>query len=175
LYESLNKYLGLDTGFLKPQATGSNRSLSLEEVSLLLALNKLFPKEREWNEYLVFVRNGYIRQLTDQVPLKEGSKKLLTPSWAVAKANDLATQSKLKIQQLGVELYGDVNSLDTATVPEGEPEYSTTIDIQTVAQAMLGFDKDLTRRLPFRWIISWISSRVIWRLKWIGKRISPSR
>ena len=175
LYESLNKYLGLDSGFLKPQATGSNRSLSLEEVSLLLALNRLFPKEREWNEYLVFVRNGYIRELTDKVPLKEGSKKLLTPSWAVAKANDLATQSKLKIQQLGVELYGDVNSLDTATVPEGEPEYSTSIDIETVAQAMLGFDKYLARRVPFRWLVSWTTGEIIRRLKLTLKSILLAR
>jgi hypothetical protein len=175
LYESLNQYLGLDSGFLKPQVTGSNRSLSLEEVSLLLELNRRFPKDREWNEYLVFVRNGYIRQLTDNVPLREGSKKLLTPSWAVAKANELATQSKLKIQQLGVELYGDVNSLDSATVPEGEPEYSRTIDIETVAQAMLGFDKTLSRRVPFRWLVSWTTGEIVRRLKWTIKSILPGR
>jgi hypothetical protein len=175
LYESLNKYLGLDAGFLKPQATGSNRSLSLEEVSLLLELNRHFPRERQWNEYLVFIRNGYIRQLTDHVPLKEGSKKLLTPGWAVAKANELATASKLKIQQLGVEVYGDINSLDSASVPEGEPEYSSTIDIETVAQAMLGFDRTLSKRVPFRWLVDWTTGEVIRRLKWAIKSILPGR
>jgi hypothetical protein len=175
LYESLNTYLGLGSGFLKAQAAGSNRSLSLEEVSLLLELNRRFPKERQWNEYLVFIRNGYIRQLTDHVPLKEGSKKLLTPSWAVAKANELATQSKLKIQQLEVEVYGDITSLDRATVPEGEPDYSSTIDIETVAQAMLGFDKKLAKRVPFRWLIEWTIGEIIRRLKWTIKSIFPSR
>ena len=165
LFESLNKYLGLTPGFLKPQVTGSNRSLSLEEVSLLLELNRNFPKEREWNEYLVFIRNGYIRQLTDHVPLKEGSKKLLTPAWAVAKANTLATDSKLKLQQLGVEVYGDLNSLDSATVTEGEPEYSSTIDIATVAQAMLGFDKRLSKKLPIRWVLGALISKVKSRLR----------
>jgi hypothetical protein len=165
LFESLNKYIGLTPGFLKPQVTGSNRSLSLEEVSLLLELNRNFPKEREWNEYLVFIRNGYIRQLTDHVPLKEGSKKLLTPAWAVAKANTLATDSKLKLQQLGVEVYGDLNSLDSATVTEGEPEYSSTIDIATVAQAMLGFDKRLSKKLPIRWVLGALISKVKSRLR----------
>jgi hypothetical protein len=171
LFESLNKYLGLPSGFLKPQVTGSNRSLSLEEVSLLLELNRNFPKEREWNEYLVFIRNGYIRQLTDHVPLNEGSKKLLTPGWAVAKANALATESKLKLQQLGVEVYGDLDSLDSATVPEGEPEYSSTIDIATVAQAMLGFDKKLAKRVPFRWLVRWTTGEIKRRLKWTIKSV----
>lgn len=175
LYESLNKYLGLDSGFLKPQVTGSNRSLSLEEVSLLLELNRRFPKERQWNEYLVFIRNGYIRQLTDHVPLKEGSKKLLTPGWAITKANELATASKVKIQQLGVEVYGDINSLDTASVPEGEPEYSTTIDIQTVAQAMLGFDKSLSQRIPIRWILNRTTVSMTRRMKSAIKSLLPGR
>ena len=171
LYESLNEYLGLAPGFLKPQITGSNRSLSLEEVSLLLELNRQFPKEREWNEYLVFIRNGYIRQLTDHVPLKEGSKKLLTPKWAVDKANQLATESKKKIKDLGVKVYGDIETLDSATVPEGEPEYSSSIDIETVAQAMLGFDKKLSRRIPLRWLVGWTSDELLRRAKWVLKSL----
>jgi len=166
LYESLNDYLGLPEGVLKPQSTGSNRSLSSEEVSLLLELNRRFPKEREWNEYLIFIRNGYIRQLTDHVPLKEVSKKLLTPSWAVAKANALASDSKKKIQELGVKVYGDLQTLDSATVPEGEPEYSKSIDIETVAQAMLGFDKSLSKKIPLRWLIRWTAEEILRRIKW---------
>jgi len=175
LYDSLNEYLELTPGFLKPQVTGSNRSLSLEEVSLLLELNRRFPKEREWNEYLVFIRNGYIRHLTDHVPLKEGSKKLLTPKWAVEKANALATESKKKIKELGVKIYGDLETLDSATVPEGEPEYSSSIHIATVAQAMLGFDKNLSRSIPLRWLVSWTSDELLRRAKWVLKSLFRSR
>jgi hypothetical protein len=171
LYESLNDYLGLSAGYLKPQATGTNRSLSLEEVSLLLELNRRFPKERQWNEYLVFIRNGYIRQLTDHVPLKEGSQKLLTPKWAVEKANALATESKKMIQDLGVKVYGDLQSLDKATVPEGETEYSSSIDIETVVQAMLGFDKALTKRIPIRWF----AEEFLRRIKARVRSILPGR
>ena len=175
LYESLNDYLGLAAGFLKPQATGTNRSLSLEEVSLLLELNRRFPKERQWNEYLVFIRNGYIRQLTDHVPLKEGSQKLLTPKWAVEKANALATQSKEKIKYLGVKVYGEIESLDSATVPEGDPEYASSIDIATVAQAMLGFDKKLSRKVPLRWLVRWTTGELSRRAKWVLKSVLRSR
>jgi hypothetical protein len=170
LYESLNDYFGLPAGFLKPQATGSNRSLSSEEVSLLLELNRKFPKEREWNEYLIFIRNGYIRQLTDHVPLKDGSKKLLTPTWAVAKANALASDSKKKIQELGVKVYGDLQTLDSAKVPEGDPEYSKSIDIETVAQAMLSIDKALTTRVPLRWLTRELIRRLKSRVRSISSR-----
>jgi hypothetical protein len=166
LYESINQYLGLPAGLLKPAQEGSNRSLSAEEVSLLLELNRRFPERREWNEYLIFIRNGYIRELTDNVPLKAGSTKLLTPSWAVAKANEIAGASKKKIQQLGVEVLGDISSLDSAKVPEGEPAYSTSIDIATVAQAMLVFDKQLSRKIPLPWLVRWTSLEILRRFKW---------
>jgi len=151
LFDSLNSFLGLEKGFLKAQPTGRNRSLSLEEVSLLLQINRSFPKQREWSEYLLFVRNGYIRQLTDNVPVKEGKEKLPTPSWAIEKANAVAKESKQKIKDLGVSVLGDLDSLDKATVPSGEPNYPDSVDIETVAAAMLGFRKNITRKIPNRW------------------------
>ena len=152
LFESINDYLGLPTDFLKSQPTGSNRSLSLEEITLLLELNRRFPKSRQWPEYLAFIRNGYVRQLTNVVPVKEGKAKLPTPSWAVAKANELASESKKTIATLGVKTYGDIDSLDSAKVLEGEPSYPDSIDIETVAQAMLVLDQNSLNRFPFAWI-----------------------
>jgi hypothetical protein len=167
LFESLNKYLGLSPGLLQAQETGSNRSLSLEEIALLLELNRTFPKEREWSEYLTFIRNGYIRQLTDFVPLKEGKDKLLTPSWAIATANQVASESRKTIVELGVSVIGDLDSLDNAKVPEGEPSYPRTIDIETVAAAMLGFKKNITRRIPNSWYRQEFVRRVRSRLGFI--------
>jgi hypothetical protein len=169
LYESVNELLGLSKDFLKAQSTGSNRSLSLEEVSLLLELNRKFPKEREWSEYLTFVRNGYIRQLTDHVPIKEGSAKLLTPTWAIEKANVIAATSKQKIKASGAKVLGDIESLDTATVPTGEPTYPTSIDIETVSAAMLGFDRRLARRLPIRWILSALKNKIKAQLRFLDR------
>jgi hypothetical protein len=167
LFESLNNYLGLSQGLLKAQETGSNRSLSLEEIALLLELNRTFPKDREWSEYLTFIRNGYIRELTDSVPLKEGKDKLLTPSWAVAKANQVATESKKTIGELGVSVIGDLDSLDNAKVAEGEPNYPSTIDIETVAAAMLGFKKNITRRIPNSWYRQEFVRRVLTRFSFL--------
>jgi len=152
LFESINDYLGLPAGFLKSQPTGTNRSLSLEEITLLLEINRRFPKERSWTEYLMFIRNGYVRQLTDHIPLKQGKDKLPTPSWAVEIGNQVAAVSKQKLKDLGVKVYGDLDSLDGAKVLEGEPEYPDSIDIETVALAMLAFSAKSVKKYPFSWL-----------------------
>jgi len=160
LFEEADSLLGLPLGTLKAQETGSNRSLSLEEIALLLELNRRFPKERDWSEYLLFIRNGYVRQLTDHLPYRQGSTKLPTPKWAIDKANSLAAISKQQIKSLGVQVAGELETLDSAQIEEGEPDYPTTIDIETVASAMLGFNRKITRRLPSSWLIAEIIRRV---------------
>jgi hypothetical protein len=159
LFDSINDYLELPAGFVKAQPTGSNRSLSLEEMTLLLEINKRFPKERSWSEYLTFIRNGYVRELTDKVPVKTGKDKLPTPAWAIDTGNSLATQSKLKIQGLGVRVYGDIESLDSAKVLEGEPKYPETIDIETVAQAMLVFKASTAQGMSVPWLLRGLLSK----------------
>ena len=160
LFDSVNNYLELPSGFVKPQPTGSNRSLSLEEITLLLEINKRFPKERSWPEYLTFIRNGYVRELTDKVPVKAGKEKLPTPGWAVDAGNKIASQSKLKLQELNVKVYGDLESLDSAKVLEGEPKYPESIDIETIAQAMLVFKASTANRLSVSWLFAGLLSKL---------------
>ena len=160
LFDSVNNYLELPSGFVKPQPTGSNRSLSLEEMTLLLEINKRFPKERSWPEYLTFIRNGYVRELTDKVPVKAGKEKLPTPSWAIEAGNKIATQSKQKLQELKVKVYGDLESLDSAKVLEGEPKYPESIDIETIAQAMLVFKASTAKRLTVSWLLTGLLSKL---------------
>ena len=152
LYDSINHYLGLPKDFLKPQKTGSNRSLSLEEIALLLELNRQFPKERNWKEYELFIRDGYIRRLTDEVKAPSESKKLLTPKWAIDKGNEIGSQSKGELLASGAIIIGDIESLDSASVPEGEPVYPTEISINHIAQGMLAFDQNLIKKLPLSWM-----------------------
>jgi hypothetical protein len=170
LFDSVNSYLELPPGFVKPQPTGSNRSLSLEEMTLLLEINKRFPKERSWPEYLTFIRNGYVRELTDKIPVKAGKEKLPTPSWAIEAGNKIATQSKLKLQELNAKVYGDLESLDSAKVLEGEPKYPELIDIETIAQAMLVFKASTANRLSVSWLFAGLLSKLKKGLRTMGIR-----
>jgi hypothetical protein len=152
LYDSINQYLGLSKDFIKPQKAGSNRSLNLEEIALLLELNRQFPKDRKWKEYEVFIRDGYIRRLTDEVKAPRESSKLLTPRWAIEKGNEIGSQSKSELLASGAIIIGDIESLGSASVPEGEPVYPTEISIIHIAQGMLAFDQDLVNKLPTKWM-----------------------
>jgi len=171
LFDQINKYLGLPANTLQAQATGSNRSLTMEEISLLLELNRRFPKERSWDEYEIFIRTGYIRELTDFVPAAPDKAKLLTPEWAVTKANEIGSEIKRDLAASKIKIIGDLESLGNAKVPTGESTYPTTIDINTVAAAMLAFDRELVRKLPVNWLRSSLIGRGRKRLGKAIKRI----
>lgn len=159
LFDSINSYLGLPQGFLKAQKTGSNRSLSTEEVALLIELNNRFPESRDWSEYEIFIRDGYIRRLTDHVAPPKDGEKLPTPQWAIDKGNEIGAQNKKELLATGATIIGDIESLDSATVPAGEPHYPTKISIDLIAEAMLGFDKSIVKRFPLDWLQSNLFNR----------------
>jgi len=161
LFDSINAYLGLPQGLLKSQETGSNRSLTMEEIALLLDINRRFPQEREWDEYEIFIRNGYIRTITDVVTPSPESGKLLTPQWAIDKGNEIGAVNKRELIATHARIIGDIESLDSAQVPEGNSVYPTNISIDVVAQAMVAFDKSLVRKFP----IEWVQRNVVGRYK----------
>ena len=161
LFDSINAYLGLPQGLLKSQETGSNRSLTMEEIALLLDINRRFPQEREWDEYEIFIRNGYIRTITDVVAPSPESGKLLTPQWAIDKGNEIGAVNKRELIATHARIIGDIESLDRAQVPEGNSVYPTNISIGVVAQAMVAFDKELVRKFP----IEWVQRNVVGRYK----------
>ena len=170
LFDEINKFLNLPTGTLNAAPRGSNRSLTMEEISLLLELNRQFPKERVWDEYEVFVRAGYIRHLTDHVPPAADKARLLTPQWAVDKANELGKVIQKELLGTGVKIIGDVDSLGNSVVPIGTSSYTDSIDIKTVAAAMMVFDKETINRMPLGWLKSNLILRLRKRLKRSIKR-----
>ncbi|MFM7491796.1 MAG: hypothetical protein ACKO20_04825 [Actinomycetota bacterium] len=161
LFDSINAYLGLPQGLLKSQETRSNRSLTMEEIALLLEINRRFPQEREWDEYEIFIRNGYIRTITDVVAPSPQSGKLLTPQWAIDKGNEIGAVNKRELIATHARIIGDIESLDSARVPEGNSVYPTNISIDVVSQAMVAFDKSLVRKFP----IEWVQRNVVGRYK----------
>lgn len=165
LFDEINKFLKLPIGTINAAPSGSNRSLTMEEIALLLELNQEFPKERVWDEYEVFIRAGYIRELTDHVPPAADKARLLTPNWAADKANELGREIKSEIEQLGVRVIGDIDSLGNATVPKGESTYPDSIDIKTVAAAMMVFNKETINRMPLKWLKSNLRKRIAKRLR----------
>jgi hypothetical protein len=172
LFNEANKFFELPADTLKSEDSGLNRSLTTEEIAFLLELNRRFPKERSWDEYQVFIRNGFIREITDNSTVATGKEKLLTPKWAVDSANSLGAASKGEILDLGVTVIGDIHSLDSAQVPTGSSQVPSTIDINTVATAMLSMDRQLVGHMP----VTWLRRNLIFRIRRsIRRALFPKR
>jgi hypothetical protein len=165
IFEAFNSILGIPAGTLSQiEGISSNRSLSYEEICLLLEVNKNFPKKRTWDEYEIYIREGAIKHLTDKVKVDKSAEKLLTPQWAVDKVREIGAESVRQIKASGVSVIGSLDNFDKAEIPTGENSTLTHISLATAAQALLAFDNKTLRRQ---------SSRVIFReaLRRIKKKL----
>lgn len=171
LFDEINALLNLPKSTINAAPSGSNRSLTMEEISLLLEINRQFPKERVWDEYENFIRAGYVRELTDHVPPAPDKARLLTPRWAIDKANELGRDIQKELTGLGVNIIGDLDSLGNSQVPAGTSSYSETIDIKTVAAAMLTFDRTSIAKFPISWLTSDLKRRLKRKLRASSKRL----
>jgi hypothetical protein len=165
IFDAFNSILGIPANTLvQLEETGSNRSLTYEEICLLLEVNKKFPKKRDWSEYEIYIREGAIKHLTDKVKVSKDAEKLLTPQWAVDKVREIGAESVRQIKASGVSVIGSLDNFDKAEIPTGENSTLTHISIATAAQALLAFDNKTLRRQ---------SSRVIFReaLRRIKKKL----
>ncbi len=153
LFESFNSLLGLEESVLKAQESGSNRSLTVEEIDLLIEINRNFPETRTWADYEIFIRDGAIKYLTDHVAAPLGARKLLTPEWAVIKAQEISCLNVEGIKRSGVRIIGDIESFGSATVPIGTNQPNTQISIETAASALMALDQSVVQKLPWRTLV----------------------
>lgn len=160
LFQEVNNLLGLPKETLVAAKKGSNRSLTIEEIALLLEINNQFPKNRTWDEYEIFIRDGYIRQLTDHVLPTKDQERLLTPQWAIDRANELGSETAKDLQKYGIRIIGELETLGNSTVPIGQSLYPETINIKTVAAAMLAFDEKRINKFPVNWLFKSLRIRV---------------
>ena len=168
LFTSFNQILQLPAGTLSEVInSGTNRSLNYSEISLLLAINRAFPKERNWADYEAFIREGSIRRLTNQADLAGLSEKLLTPQWAVDESQKITLKSINEINALGIRIYGDLKEFAMASVPVGANKEVSEIPIETVVNALLAFEKAKVIR---KYSSKEILQEAVIRLKRITKR-----
>jgi hypothetical protein len=137
IYDSFNDLLQLPAHTLKKiESSALNRSMSWEEINLLLALNKKYNKDLGWQNYSIMVRDGYIKQLTDS-PLTRDHERLLTPEWAIDLAKEITLRNIELLNGMGIEIKGDLESLATATIPSGTNVVQDKIDLDFAAEVML--------------------------------------
>lgn len=147
IFDAFNNLLGLPAKTIAQlEGVSSNRSLSYEEVQLLLEVNRNFPKDRNWTDYEIYIREGAIRHLTDKVKVSPTAEKLLTPQWAIDKAREIGAESVRQIKASGVRIVGSLDGFDSAEIPVGVNTPTSQISVETAAHALLAFDNRTLRR-----------------------------
>jgi hypothetical protein len=171
MYDTFSELLGLPAKFLKKQEKqDSNRSLSLNEITLLNRINRKFPKRRSWHDYETFIRNGAVKHLTNKVVPAEGDLRLLTPQWAVDKAKAISANSVADIKKLGIRIIGDLDCFEDAKVPVGDNPRIEMIPVDLAAQALIALNLRVVETFPKKWIL-----QKLWKMtkrdlkKWLKK------
>jgi len=137
IYETFSELLSLPNDLLKQiEEKGLNRSLTWEEICLLLEMNNKFDRTLAWGEYATMIRNGIFRNLTD-VPARDGQHKLLTPQWAVDRAKELTVSNIQKLHSMGIKIIGDIDGTAKADVPTGVNEPISSLSLDFAAELLL--------------------------------------
>lgn len=170
LFETFNSLLKLKPGTLHQyKKVGTNRSLTVDEGALLMEVNRLFRKYRDWTDYKIFIREGAAKFLTDSDSKNPDAQKLLTPRWAIEAAQEVTRKHIEEIRALNIRVIGDLDSLALATVPAGENEIPELIPVKTAARMFLAYSReDLVERLPNDILFAEVKNR-------IKEKINPRR
>jgi|UniRef100_UPI004049AAB7 hypothetical protein len=172
IFDAFNSILNLSKDTLtQPEGLSSNRSLTYEEISLLLEINRNFPEERDWSDYAIYIRDGAIRHLTDTVKPSNNSLKLQTPEWAEKIAREISALSVSKIKASGVRIIGNLDDFDTAEILIGENSVVSTISVETAAQAIVAIGQNSLKRQSTKVIFKEAKRRLKKRLR-LGKKRS---
>lgn len=155
LFERFNSLLKLPAATLKPVAeSGLNRSLLLDEINLLRAINKNVPKSRNWNAYMTFVRRGTFEQITARPAEKVAAAgKLRTPRAFAKKIEEIAKIEMAELEALEVRVLGEIDDLKVGTAPVGANANPTDISIDKVASVIASYDFSLLRLISPRSMI----------------------
>lgn len=89
----------------------SNRSMTAAEAELLVRLNKQVKKQMQWTDYVRLVRRGVALRMVEGRTPDPDEPKLVTPDWALDAAAEQGAKSVAAIEELGVNVYGDLASL----------------------------------------------------------------
>lgn len=134
LPHTFEQLLGLEPETLAGKDAQENRSLTAAEAELLRRFNGQFTELGLQPDHYARMLRHLKNHLKDRVPGAD-EERLLTPDWAVHRANEVGREMADAIAALGSPVYGDLGSLSTAKPAgvEGTPEPPAVIDAGVAA------------------------------------------
>lgn len=159
LFDRFSEFLKLPVGALRSVAkSGLNRSLLLDEIYLLRAINKNVPKSRNWNAYMTFIRKGTFEQITATPAAKvSAAAKLRTPKAYAKKIEQIAALEIAELQALHLRVLGEIRDLEVGSAPVGPNAELTEISIDKVAAVIASYDFGLLKLIsPRSMLKNWL-------------------
>lgn len=98
----------------------SNRSMTAAEAELLLRLNRRVKKQMQWTDYVQLVRRGVALRMVESREPDPDEARLQTPEWALDAAAKEGAKAVAAIEELGVNVYGDLASLAVRVPGSGQ-------------------------------------------------------
>ena len=121
----------------------SNRSMTAAEAELLVRLNKRVKKQMQWTDYVRLVRRGVALRMVEGRDPGPDEPRLVTPDWALDAAAVQGALSVETIASVGVEVYGNLetlgvrapSSLEHASSPDQMPIDAAVAAVAAVIDA----------------------------------------
>lgn len=111
-YHAFAQMLGVPEDILVSRMNlTSNRSMTAAEAELLVRLNKRVKKQMQWTEYVQLVRRGVALRMVENREPDPSESRLVTPKWALDAAAKEGAASVNVIKELGVNVFGNLDSL----------------------------------------------------------------
>jgi hypothetical protein len=136
--------LGLDEGFLVPEPSDSNRSLTMGEVELLRLLNVEFY-ERGWTRahHNSLLRHGVVQAVRARQHPGRDEPRITTPAWALDRASEAGAAAAARIAESGVRVIGDLSSLsarpaEVSAAGNAAPAVAPFLPPEAAVQAVIG-------------------------------------
>jgi hypothetical protein len=137
LPQAFERLLNLPDGFLTLDDVRTNRGLTGSEIELVRLINLEF-QDRGWSTdlYHKVVHHGVVRGMQARTPDPD-EQPIVTPAWAVEKANEVAAAASARIRSLGVPVMGDLDSLGRVA-PRPAPSDPVDLTVAAAEAALAG-------------------------------------
>lgn len=159
LYERFETLLGLKPDSLvRESGTGLNRGLLLDEISLILEVNRKYPKNGRWNEYQTFIKHGVIDKFTSTpAETVDETNRLRTPAKFAKQINEIAKLELARLRDLDVDVLGSFGELEPGSLLVGQNSEVKNIDLAKVAAVLARQNYDaVTTIAPRSLVKNWL-------------------
>lgn len=140
LYRNFEALLDLPEGILvpDPEISASNRSMTAAEAEMLRLINGGGARRWDWPTYEGTVRRGAILRMVESRRPGPDEPKITTPEWAVDAAAAFGARTIERIEELGIQVVGDLSQLDSRIPAADPPTEGLLLPVDAAASAVLG-------------------------------------